>query len=253
MKIVLALLFLTLGAHAGESGPDNGTDYVKVLFAEAQANVNQELAAISNFDQLSLDTEFHNWLQGNSNSGQPRFSLLKTYLQIIELQFQLAPCKDSHGLESTICFQYQSGKPVVLISVTHNRLTTSDQAMAMLIHEAGHFVGEMDHLFLDRLGIALVKALKQPAFIETSVQSTEIAANIFSAKSECENGTSQQAKTLAKRAHQQIAQSCSERQISCDLTNIESAFTGTIEYIQGQGFTMKVTCQLKSLLRLQSQ
>ena len=254
---ICATTALSSRAHADAnlgSGPDNGTDYVKVVFAQARTALNAQLSGIGpeQLRSYPMDPRSQAWLLGNGADGRPRITALRQYLQVIELRYQPAACEDSQGRKSTICFMYgERRQPVVLVSLDLNRVTTQEQAMVMLIHEAGHFTGEMDHFFLDALGIDLVRALSRPRLLSTEQKSVEIVPNIFAAKAGCEDGSSPQARALFARARQDIAQQCADKRLTCDLSKIESAFQGEPEFLPGRGFTMRVSCTLKAMLRLQ--
>lgn len=242
------ILTLLVGLPAlAESGPGNGTDYVKVLFAQARQELITELADVHS-DQvraMNLDADVKNWLVAVATNGSatPHIEAVKAYLQILDMRFQSDSCLDSEGRGSTICFGYDQGKPVVLVALEQNRLTTLDQAMAMLVHECGHFTGEMNHLFLDRVGVELVSQLV-PHVLSVSRSSKEISGNIFEAKARCEDGSSAQARQLLQAATQDLEANCAARRLRCDLSRATASYTGEQEWIAGQGFTMNVICIL---------
>ena len=255
-RFVLTMLFLSVGAGSsswagGDSGPGNGTDYVKVLFAEARHLLNQNLADVhaAEIRSMQLEDDVRNWLLSPTENGSQRIEVVKAYLQILELKFQNEPCQDSQGRTSSICFFQEQGKNIVVVSLEQNRQTTSDQAMAMLIHESAHFTGEMNHLFLDKVGVQLVSQLTKNLIV-VSRQSIELSPNIFVAKSLCESGESEQAHVLLKLARQDLQIRCAQRNISCDLSKASPAYTADPEWIVGVGFTLKLTCTVRLVLAL---
>ena len=246
--MILALFsyfFLAVFAHA-ESGPGNGTDYVKVLFAEAQFEINKNLLPIASPDSLAVSAEVKAWL-GNSVDGESRLDRLKFYLRKMDLQFQEASCSDGSGKPATICF---FPGPTVLISLAGNRMTTASQAAAMLVHEAGHFTGEMNHLFLDRAGVEIAEAAKMPGYFSADFSRTEIVANVFSEKDACDAGTSALAIQLKKAAAAELARQCAEKNYACAIEKADFLFQGEAEYKEGRGYTMRVTCAVKGILKL---
>jgi hypothetical protein len=255
LKSILILCFLLSTADSfAESGPGNGTDYVKVLFAEAQNVLNQRMSGLnqSQVRGLQVDEPSKRWLVENLPSPNGRWSQLKFYMSNMRLAFQNAPCEDSSGRQSSICFFNENPEdPYVLISVLENKNTTPTQAMAMLIHEAGHFTGEMDHLFLDKVGVELVQSLFAPRSFAFSLASTEFTANIFQAKRDCDTGAGDQAKNLREQALIKLAELCRNHGKDCDLSRTQMAYTGSLVYENGVGFTMKVTCELKTFLAVE--
>ncbi len=255
-RLVLMLLFLCLSTESsswagGDSGPGNGTDYVKVLFAEARHLLNQNLADVhaAEVKAMELDEDVKNWLLSPAENGSQRIEVVKAYLQILELRFQSEPCQDSQGRTSSICFFQEQGKNLVVVSLEQNRQTTSDQAMAMLIHESAHFTGELNHLFLDKVGVQLVSQLTKNLIV-VSRQSIEIAPNIFVEKSLCESGESEQAQVLFKLARQDLQIRCAQRNMNCDLSKADAAYTADPEWILGVGFTLRLACTVRLVLAL---
>ena len=243
--ILFTLLFTLFSARA-ESGPGNGTDYVKVLFAEAQYELNRSMISLNSPQGLPLDHEVRAWLEAKN-----RFLELKNYVRKMELRFQQAPCSDVSRIPASICyFTDEPSNPYVVISVSENKMTTKDQAIAMLLHEAGHFTGEMDHLFLDRMGLQLGRALKTPRLLIADASSSEVVANIFAAKEECNRGTSQQARTLAQKVRSDLIIQCASRGVSCDIEKAQLVFQGTTHFDRGEAFDMKVLCTARGVLDL---
>lgn len=241
MKALILLLALIPCFARAESGPGNGTDYVKVLFAEAQFELNRALLPVDSVEALSLSPEVRAWVA-------PRFGQLKAYVRKMELRFQEAPCSDGSGKPASICYFTDDGDYVV-VSLAENKHTTRAQAMAMLIHEAGHFTGETDHLLLDRVGVELTQALAEPRLLIAEASATEIVANIFEAKEGCDSGRSGLAERLRKEALLGLQRQCAERNASCDLARAEFLYHGEQEFREGRGFSMKVTCSVKAVWR----
>lgn len=256
LRILIVLLLSVTGLKAfADSGPDNGTDAVKVLFAEAHWELKKHslLFSVQDIDSMELDEKMKLWLQ-TAVQGLARWQKMKESVLRMRLEFQTAPCEDSQGRTASICyFDENPSDPYVLVSLLENRNTDKERAMAMLLHEAGHFVGEKDHLFLDQLGVALVQAFKAPRYLSVSVASVELVPNVFLAKSECESGVSQQAQNLLKKAEADLTLQCLERGYACDFLKANHVFTGNIEFENGIGFSMKVTCELKTVLPLKGQ
>ena len=238
-------LLCTVGVRA-ESGPDNGTDYVKVLFVDAQFEVNRSVALVekSHLASLSLSEDLRGWL-----SQGERFAQLKRYLKVLDLEFQTAPCSDGTGREATICF-FREPQPRVVISLDGNRMTTRNQAMAMLVHEAGHLVGEKDHALLDRLGVELVAALGNPSVVIVDRENTENALNIFVAKAACDDGSSAQAQRARHAAMAGIEEECGMRGLSCDPEKARFIYEGRIPWEPGVGYKMEVVCRVRAVLKL---
>jgi hypothetical protein len=254
LNLSFVISFFISGLVFAESGPDNGTDAVKIRFAEAQNRITRLMVdlAVDQIPSLGLEEKYSSWLLlEEENTDLTRFESLRVFLGRMRLEFQTAPCQDSQGRTASICYFDQNPRePYVVVSLLENKETTSDQAMAMLIHEAGHFVGEKDHLFLDRLGTKLVQALLRPKAISVTVSSTESVANVFKAKEECETGKSQQAQVLLRKAQAQLLEICHSRNLDCHLDQVFLSYEGKIHQEPGVGFTMQVTCELKAVLPL---
>jgi hypothetical protein len=256
LKNILAGLFFLISIvalrAAAESGPDNGTDVVKILFAESQNELNLRLNALNKDQVRALEFEsdiVRSWLLQDLDSPMGHWAQLKFYISNMRLAFQTAPCQDAQGRTASICFFNQdAGDPYVMISLQENRMTTPSQAMAMLIHEAGHFIGEKDHLFLDQVGVQLTKALTSPKSFSVTVSSVEVSANTFSGKQECEAGTSSQAISLRQQALLKLEEQCQTAGRHCDLQKAQLAFAGESVFQDGVGFTMKVRCELKAFV-----
>jgi hypothetical protein len=254
-SMALTIAFMASPAHAlrDESGPGNATEYVKVLFAEAQFEVLRELAPVALKDTHNLDLEdgVKQWL-ATGEGANSRFELLKSYLRKMELRFQQEPCSDGSGKPGSICFfRDEKGEPYVMISLQENKMTTKDQAAVMLLHEAGHFTGEMDHRFLDRVGVQVVNALRVPRLLIADAKSSEYSPSPWIAKDQCEAGNGSQAQVLRNQALADLKIQCASRRITCDPSKTEFIYAGQVNFEPGLGFDMKVTCQVKALLATQ--
>ncbi|MGZ3651370.1 MAG: hypothetical protein ACXVB9_19225 [Bdellovibrionota bacterium] len=229
-----------------QSGPGNGTDYVKVLFADAQYDVVRMLTPIddSGLPSLGLVPEVYGWLTGTAQ-GASRFTRVKYWLHEMDLRFQQEPCTDFTKRPASICFFNDETGPYVMVSLQENKMTTKDQAMAMLIHEAGHFTGEKDHLLLDRVGVALVQTVKLPGALFADASSSDFVANPFQATEDCEKGTGTQAKALQSQVRIQLIKQCSDRGLACEDKAISYAFQGENNFQE-----MKVTCLVRGVLNL---
>ncbi|RZA05868.1 MAG: hypothetical protein EOP11_11770 [Proteobacteria bacterium] len=238
----LSFLFLTPAFARDESGPGNGTDYVKVLFADAQFELNRALLPWESADGWALSPPVAAWLSLD------RFTSLKGYTRRMELRFQAGACSDESQKPASICFFTDDG-PYVVVALSENRHTSREQAMAMLLHEAGHFTGETDHLFLDRMGVELVNALRAPRLLVGEASETEIVANIFAAKADCEAGRSSLAARVKEEAALSLARQCAERNLACEGGGTDYLFHAAQEFKDGVGFSMKVTCSAKAVWR----
>ncbi len=252
LVLLLAIVSFCSFVRADQSGPGNGTDYVKVLFAEAQYNLLKSSVSINDAElaELPLAKELKDWLSQMQGS-ETRFAVLKRYLRTMELRFQSEPCTDFTKRPASICFfDDEPLNPYVVISLEENKLTTREQAAAMLIHEAGHFVGEKDHLFLDRLGVQLENVLRTPNVLIAEAQSKELVANPFAAKEACDAGQSAQAKMLKAQVSAQLVEQCRVHNLACDLEKIEFTSFGETHFEPGIGIDMNVRCSVRGLLNL---
>ena len=247
---IAAFVFLfsasLLQAARDQSGPGNGTDYVKVLFADAQYDVVRMLTPIDDqsLPSLGLSDEVQSWLLGSAQD-EFRINRVKYWLHQMDLRFQQEPCTDFTNLPASICFFKDESGPYVMISLKENKMTTKDQAMAMLIHEAGHFTGETNHLLLDRVGVALVHAVKMPGSLFADATSSDIVANPFQATDDCEKGNGAQVKALKGQVRIALLKQCSDRGITCDDKKISYAFQGENNFQE-----MTVTCLVRGVLNL---
>jgi hypothetical protein len=245
-SLVFLLSASLLYAFPDQSGPGNGTDYVKILFADAQYDVIRMVTPVDNdgLKGLGLSNEVYDWLSGQAQSDS-RFNRVKYWLHTMDLRFQQEPCTDFTKLPASICYFNDAANPYVMISLQENKMTTKDQAMAMLIHEAGHFTGEPDHLLLDRVGVALVQTLKLPGSLFADASSSDIVANPFQATDDCEKGTGTQAKALKAEVRITLLKQCSDRGVVCNDKKISYAFQAENAFQQ-----MKVTCLVRAVLQL---
>jgi hypothetical protein len=85
----------------------------------------------------------------------------------------------------------------------------------------------------------------QPQIEQLTRISKEISANPFSDKEACDQGHSTQAKILLESAIFDLKAQCSEKKRQCDFSQSEHFFQGEVEWIQGQGYTMKVICSVR--------
>lgn len=142
---------LNVQADIGPGG-GNGGDNVEPLFINAKKETVSLLNEITtaDVDSLNIDEPYKNWLKTASN-----LSHLQFYANAMKLSFQDRPCNEKKQPRSTSYSSSKNGDSVMCISYSYNRATTSEQAIALVIHEAGHFVGEKDHIFLSSLGAQL--------------------------------------------------------------------------------------------------
>jgi len=161
----IGLGIFCLPAVAGDR-VNNGGDNIEPLFIQALLEARALLSNIhlQDVDNLAIEGGFRIWLKQEvklkkDDSVRSRLEGLQIYLNAIELGFQEeAPCQDDHE-DRGVC--YDDSDPnhsLVIASRKLNRSTTPSQAEVILIHEAGHFIGEKNHLFLSSLGVALVSA-----------------------------------------------------------------------------------------------
>jgi hypothetical protein len=152
---VLGLVSCPICFAAPQMGPGGsaGGDNVEPLFIKAQKDAVQIVDAIKSdkIDQLPINPPYQTWLSTGDH-----LSKLQFYVEAIKLSFQDAPCNEGGAPRSTSFGYSASGQPQMCVSRSYNRSTTPDQAKALVIHEAGHFTGEMDHIFLSELGVELV-------------------------------------------------------------------------------------------------
>lgn len=155
---LVAIVLLSLGGisradHTTEGGTSGGGgDKVEPLFVAARSKASSDLNRIepNHIHQLNVPTFAKNWLMKGDN-----LSKLQFYVTAMELSFQEGPCWVDGSPRGT-CFDNSDPQhPKMVISYAYNQNTTRLQAQALVIHEAGHFTGEKNHLFLSALGEAL--------------------------------------------------------------------------------------------------
>ncbi len=226
-----------------ESGPGNGTDYVKVLFANARVEAIELLEGLNadTISHLEIEDYFKEWLL-DSVEGSPRYIKLKFYAKNFKFKFQEDPCP----AENSICF-YLNPDPLVVVSMKENQATNEKQAVTMLLHEIGHFTGELDHLFLDRFAAEMVET-SESQFVVVELQNKRFVSSIFEAANQCERGSGEQVESLKTRLNQNIQEQCIKRKLSCDLTKVEYSFSAELPSI-GLGFDSTTLCTGKALLK----
>ncbi len=251
--LVLSSCFFISG-FAIESGPGNGTDYVEVVFADAKVKVGKLLDSISNeeMNKLEIDDLYKDWLSRDIN-GNTRLFLMKFYSKKIKYIFQSQPCSDDYGKLSGICFYNQdTNNPIVIISKERNINTTLEQAMIMLLHEIGHFTGEMNHLFLDEFSAEIVAAKNSTSsyqIVKEEDFTSQVYASIFNGKEECDKGVSEQAKLVKSSVENKLRIYCLENNLKCDFENAIFTFAGTMNWKTGVGFDMSVSCRVQGVVK----
>ncbi len=251
MKIIINAFILFLISLRGfaapvlnsESGPGNGTDYVKVLFANARQEASELLSSITEdtIKHLEVEDYFKEWLMAEVE-GSPRYIKLKFYADNFEFKFQDAPCPD----ENSICF-YKDPTAMVVVSMNENQNTTEKQAVTMLLHEIGHFTGEYDHLFLDRFGAALMATSHHP-FVIVKKENKRYVPSVFEAANSCERGEGEQAENLKPKIQMAISEECLKRNLQCNVDDIEYAFEATLPSL-GLGFDSTSICKAQGLIK----
>jgi hypothetical protein len=135
----------------GQEG--KGSDNIEPLFIKAKKDALAILEKIKleEIDKLHVNESSKTWLKDSGHLGKLQF-----YIRKIEFTFQEGPCNEENHPRGTSYDNADPLNPKMCISYAYNRATTPEQAQALVIHEAGHFVGEKDHLFLSNLGVELV-------------------------------------------------------------------------------------------------
>ncbi len=230
-------------AWNSESGPGNGTDYVKVLFANARSEAMEILNDISidTIHHLEVDDYLKEWLLEDIE-GSPRYIKLKFYASEFKFKFQDEACPD----ENSICF-YKKPSPLVVVSLDENNLTTEKQAVTMLLHEIGHFTGEYDHLFLDRFATELVKVSSEPFVIVEKINKRYVS-QIFEASNNCERGEGEQVEAIRKQIEFSLLEKCIKRKLLCAKKNILYSFSAQLPTL-GIGFDSTSICMGKGILK----
>ncbi len=152
MKITTANLSKVGTTARLGSGTSGGGDRVEPLFIQAQKDAISILASIhlEQVAQLPIQDYFKSWLKEGD-----RLQKIQFYSDAMSLNFQEEPFIEDGRPRGTGFDATDPNNPKMIISRTLNTQTSPDQAIALAIHEAGHFTGEMNHLFLSRLGVAL--------------------------------------------------------------------------------------------------
>jgi len=241
IKLILKLSLLMISTHAlalvrSESGPGNGTDYVKVLFAQAREEAIHLLEGINanTINYLEMDDIYKEWLKSDVD-GSPRYLKLRFYAQQFEFKFQ----KESCPAENSICF-YQDPSPLIVVSLDENQQTTDRQALIMLLHEIGHFTKEWDHLFLDRISSILADSSDEQ-FVVVTEENRRFVPNLFSSANACEKGEGEQVDNLKMRLETKIFQECLKRKLICENEQMKFSFKAELPQI-GAGFDSISTC-----------
>lgn len=155
--IILAMIMVSGAgssfAHASDGQEGKGGDRAQPLFISAQNNARSimERLKLNSLDKFGLSSSVVVWLKTGDN-----LSRLKFYVETMKPAFQDEACNQSDKPRSASFFTGADGLPYMCISYSLNRLTSSAEASALVIHEAAHFLGEMDHLFLSAMGVELV-------------------------------------------------------------------------------------------------
>ncbi len=179
---IFLFLFLNLNcafAAVGD-GKGNGTDYLETLFARAKTQSISliENLTIENIDKTKLPKRHKNWLKKPHKDFINNLEALQTYISVLSLEFieyGQGGCEDPElNITHGICY-YDENPYIAQVIISKDRnigLTIEEndnenliKAMGMLIHEAGHFVGEKNHLLLDDLGAHLSKLYKDKNFL----------------------------------------------------------------------------------------
>lgn len=180
MKLVKAvMLALSLisacAAYAVEGTEGHGGDSVETLFLRAKKDAIRIVGAIDvdGIDALQIKSAYRNWLKKDD-----RLSMLQFYVSAMTLSFSDEPCitaDEPRGL----CYDNTDAKnPTVYVSRAANHDTSIKEAQALIIHEAGHFVGEKNHTFLSAMGVELVATQGLPARGE-ELEHAGVSKNMF--------------------------------------------------------------------------
>lgn len=151
-----------IGTQAPQAGDrtGNGSDYVEPLFIQAKTDAAKLLSKIrlENVNLLRIDDAYKTWLLSSDH-----LSKIQEYSSKARLVFQNPPCNEGGEPRGASYDDSDPKDPRICVSYSYNRMTTPDQAEAMMIHESGHFAKEKDHYFLSEMGTQLVKSERQPA------------------------------------------------------------------------------------------
>ncbi len=181
-KFFLIFLFLFSSYSHGTSGDakGNGTDYLETLFANAKVAASGLLEAITveNINRVNIPSRNKKWLLKPNDVFDTNLEALQAYINVLSLEFieyGKGGCEDPElNITHGICY-YDSNPHIALVKISKDRnkkLANKEnfqesftKAMAMLIHEAGHFAKEYNHYLLDDLGAQLASIYKQKASI----------------------------------------------------------------------------------------
>ncbi|MGK5088687.1 hypothetical protein WDW86_14105 [Bdellovibrionota bacterium FG-2] len=135
------------------------------LFIQAKKDAAGILNSIhfDRIDYLPIQDYFKTWLKEGD-----RLSKIQFYADAMTLNLQEEPFMEDGLPRGTGFDSSDPNDPKLIVSRTLNTQTSPDEAIALVIHEAGHFTGEMNHLFLSRLGVQLQKAGAQIPECNTS-------------------------------------------------------------------------------------
>jgi hypothetical protein len=251
---ILALILSFSHLLRAESGPDNGTDAVKVTFQQARVKLTDLTKNITDLSSIrGLDSVYVQWSHQMNANNTDRWNLLRYYLKSFRFQYQQEPCGDKKEQTASICyFDENPVDPYVIVSLSRNFSTSVETAMVMLLHEMGHFTGEKSHQFLDGFGADLVELLMHPKELYFRTANTEIVPNVFAAKQGCENATSDQAKNLINLAKIDLMRQCQQAHVVFDIRKMSNVLSGNINYVPGRGYDMRVSCSIESLYRIEN-
>ncbi|MBL6988948.1 MAG: hypothetical protein ISR65_04185 [Bacteriovoracaceae bacterium] len=260
IKLLMLIIFIifnlsqSMQVWGKESGPGNGTDYVEVLFAQAKVEVAKLLDKLSkeSLSKLQIDPLYTEWLTEDVN-GSARYIKFKFYSKVVKYQFQDAPCTDEFGKESGICFYINPDNSLlVIISKLKNKLTTLDQAKIMILHEIGHFTGELDHLFLDEFGARFISAMnanRQFEILTSTVNGRDVYISAFEGKKQCDAGVSNLAMSLKEQVKTELYEKCLLSNLVCNLEQIVFSYSGVVNFVVGVGYDMSASCTVKGVLK----
>lgn len=190
-NLLFLLCFLTPLSVIAADGKGNGTDFLETLFAKAKVMASENLNSIDVADikYLPISKRNKKWLSKDHPDFDTNLEALQVYISSLSISFKEfgeGGCEDpdsdnTHGIcfydddpriskviiskdRNTALLAHLNDQDTELIDYTDVQINKSLQlAMAMLIHEAGHFVGEKHHIKLDNLGaqIAAIPSVKQ--------------------------------------------------------------------------------------------
>lgn len=157
MKYAIWIMLAAVNGWCGQE--KSGADRIELLFIEAQEKAALILNQMQfeNIDKYSLKPMFKDWLKSPAPTGGTRFGRLRLYSETMDLDFQNEACMTDEGPRGT-CFDNSDPEfPKMIVSYELNQLTTLEQAIGMVIHEAGHGASESNHKFLSAMGLQLAQ------------------------------------------------------------------------------------------------